>query len=123
MGLKNDRGIRSRARQRRFGLNRNRHGDEMSGETERVLASLHEQDTITGFARLRSSGRDDGMAVRFSVTMRVDGRDVTVRFGVSVSRREWQRAQARNDDVTKFCFPLGTRPETIRKRVLGLFAA
>lgn len=123
MGLKNDRGTRPRAKQRRFGLNRHRHGDEMGGETERVLASLREQDTIMAYARLRSSGRDDGMAARFSVTMRVGGRDMTVRFGVSVSRREWQRAQSREDDVTKFCFPLGTRPDTIRKRVLALFSA
>jgi hypothetical protein len=121
MGVKNDRGTRSRTK-RRFGLNRHRHGDEMSGETERVLASLREQEKITAYVRHRPSGKDDGLAARFSVTVRVSDRDVTMRFGVAITRREWQRAKEHDDDATHFCFPLGTRPDTIKRRILGLFS-
>lgn len=122
MGERYERGSRPRAK-RRFGSNPHRHGDEMGGETERVLSALQAQNKITNFVRHREAGTEDGPVENFSVTMLVDGRDVTVRFGVSVSRREWQRMQSRAQDVPQLCFPLGTRPDTIRRRILSLFAS
>ncbi len=120
---RSDRCTRPREKTRRFGLNRHRHGDEVRGETERVLAALREQERISEYACHRPPVTDDATAARFSVTMRVNGEDVTARFSVTVSRRAWQRAQSRDDATPTFCFPLGTRPETIRKRILGLFTA
>ena len=44
-------------------------------------------------------------------------------FGVTRSLRSWKEAERMHPHTPQFCFPIGTKPETIEKRILQLFGA
>lgn len=55
------------------------------------------------------------------VEMEIDGKIVARSFGITISRRGWECDRAIYASVPQFYFPIGVNPETVIKRVLGLF--
>lgn len=57
----------------------------------------------------------------FTVVRDVNGRCQTCSFGVTISHTSVQASCITHPDVQQFHFPIGTKPETIIKRVRALF--
>jgi hypothetical protein len=107
---------------------RNRRGDRYSeigrkfeGEVAELLQKMQDEKLILGFERHAPNSTEDGQGRDFTVTALLAGVQVEKSFGVTISMRSWNEAKVLHPEVPQFCFPLGTKPETIRARVLELF--
>jgi hypothetical protein len=96
-------------------------GRELEGEVERILQKMLDDKKVDGFRRFPPYSTEDGEGADFSVTRGAGEQAVERRFGVTISLRSWREACGRHSGTTQFCFPIGTKPETIEKRILGLF--
>ena len=92
--------------------------EEVAGILERML----EEKLISGFVAHAPHSSEDAQGRDFTVTSIAGGKTVERSFGVTISLKRWQRSKILHPDVPQFCFPLGTKPETVRKRILELFA-
>lgn len=107
---------------------RQRRGELYAGEglaledqVESILETLKEEGQIASFQRHAHNSSADRAGKDFSATKEINGEEVTFSFGVTISMRSWNEARARHYGVPQFCFPIGSKPETIVKRILGLF--
>ena len=91
-------------------------GYQMEDEVERVLRQAVEDGTFTSVVH-----HPPNMPYKdFTVTKTADGVEESRSFGITISQKVW--SQRRNRGVeTQFCFPIGTKPETVIRRVLELF--
>lgn len=120
MGWKNSRDFRAW---------RKRRGDRFSKigrqfeqqELPQLLERMKEEGVIVGFAISRPRSPDDYDGKDCEVRMQKDGAVISRAFGVTISREGVYRARLKHPLVPQFCFPIGTKPETIRRRILGLF--
>jgi len=96
-------------------------GRKLEEEVERLLQRLLDEKKVDGFRRFPPYSKEDGEGADFSVTRGEGEHAVERRFGVTISLRSWQESCARHHETTQFCFPIGTKPETMEKRILGLF--
>ena len=92
-------------------------GREFEKQVENYLAELQVAGQISSFTRHEPHTMSDRNGKDF--TIRQNGDEVS--FGVTISHKQWQKARIQHPEVTTFHFPLGTKPETVKKRVLELF--
>lgn len=91
-------------------------GYEMENEVERVLGRVVEQGILTSVEHHSAQ-----MPFKdFTVTKIVNGVEEVRSFGMTTSLRVWSNRRNRGGPP-QFCFPIGTKPETIIRRVLELF--
>lgn len=110
---------------RQFGLRRMRRrskmGRELELEIERILHKMQEDGLVADFRRFEPNSPEDREGCDFEVTVQVHGAENVKRFGVTISQKSWSRANVVHSDIPQFRFPPGTKEETVRKRILGLF--
>ncbi|HTK59847.1 MAG TPA: hypothetical protein VL283_01445, partial [Candidatus Baltobacteraceae bacterium] len=85
------------------------------------LEKFQGEKLIVGFTRHEPRSPEDHDGRDFTVVALVDGKEVEKSFGVTISLQSWSRSKTLHPDTPQFCFPLGTKPETIRTRILDLF--
>ncbi len=98
-------------------------GRKFEGEVEALLQKMQDQGMITGFVAHPPHSEEDSEGRDFTAEALVQGVETKRSFGVTISLRSWNQAKVLHPKVPQFCFPLGTKPETIRSRILELFAA
>ena len=103
---------------------RSRLGREFEQTTFELLREVCDEDGNQLFKKVvyhKPHGAADYAGKDFTVTRRINGRDESRSFGVTISVRQIAEAKMLHPDVPQFCFPIGTKPETIIARVLALF--
>ena len=91
-------------------------GRQLETEVANILSQLQQEQLITSFTRHQSHSVADHA-----------GRDFTVRseqkivsFGVTISLPKRYHLRGQHPEIPQFCFPIGTKPGTIRKHILEL---
>lgn len=92
-------------------------------EVAKILTRLLEEEKISDFQRHEPSSEEDHDGKDFTVCRKIGEEVVSRSFGVTISLRSWADGKVKHPDVPQFCFPLGTKPETIEKKILSLFTA
>ena len=121
MGWRNSR-VREEARGRRserFG----RYGRDFEEAMVGHLTKMQEAGDIDDFLSHAPNSSEDCEGKDFMVAKAVDGIRREIHFGVTISFHSWNESKVRHPKVPQLCFPIATKPETIRKRILELFAA
>lgn len=113
---------RAKARNRK-GLRYARVGREFEVEVARILQKMCEERLLCNFVRHPPRSAEDHDGRDFTVTALVGAEEKQQSFGVTISYNSWTDAKVKHPYTRQFCFPIGTKPETIRKRILELFAA
>ena len=98
-------------------------GRQFEGEVAELLRKMQDEKLILSFVRHAPHSKEDHDGRDFTVTGLVEGRPVERSFGVTISQRSWSDSKILHPHVPQFCFPIGSKPETIRARVLELFSS
>ena len=93
-------------------------GYQMEDEVERVIRRAVEEGTFASV--VHHSPQTPSMD--FTVTKMVNGVEESRSFGMTISLKVWSERRNRGGSP-QFCFPIGTKPETIIRRVSELFKA
>ena len=96
-------------------------GRRFETEVAGYLQKMQDEKLILGFVHHAPHSKEDGDGRDFTVTGLVERKPAERSFGVTISLASWNRSKVLHPDVPQFCFPIGTKPETIRARVLELF--
>ncbi|MEK7546222.1 MAG: hypothetical protein AAB554_04070 [Patescibacteria group bacterium] len=96
-------------------------GRKFEAEVEGILQKMQDEKLIVDFVRHAPNSGEDRDGRDFTVTAPAAGAPAERSFGVTISLRSWQDSKILHPDVPQFCFPIGTKPETIRARILELF--
>ncbi len=97
-------------------------GREFEDEVSALLQKMQDEELIVGFIAHEPNSPEDQDGRDFTVTVVIGGGEVSKSFGVTISLRHWKESRIKHPDVPQFCFPLGTKLETIRTRILELFS-
>lgn len=97
-------------------------GRKFESEVADLLQKMQEEKLILGFVQHEPDSTEHRDGRDFTVTTVSGDKEASRSFGVTISMQHWGAAKARFPTVPQFCFPIGTKPETIRKRILELFA-
>jgi hypothetical protein len=90
-------------------------------EMKKILNDMKKNDQLSDFKISEPLSDNDQKGIDFTVYKKV-GSEVQKRyFGVSISYRSKQNSRIKYPDIKQFHFPLNTKVETIRKRILELF--
>lgn len=95
----------------------------LEGEVEHILENMREAGAIANFTHHDHFSLSDCDGKDFTVRKMVGDRFVERSFGVTISPRSVEWARVRHDKTPQFCFPMETKPETIRQRIESLFLA
>jgi hypothetical protein len=98
-------------------------GREFEDEVGGLLQKMQDEELIIGFVAHAPNSTDDQAGRDFTVMTMFNGKEVSKSFGVTISMRHWHDSKVKHPDIPQFCFPLGTKPETIRTRILELFSS
>lgn len=90
-------------------------------EMRKILQKMRDAGQICEFEIFAPNSPQDRDGKDIRISKMVGNQKVDNYFGVTISPRCWKDAQRFHPDTPQFCFPIGTKPETIQKRVLGLF--
>jgi len=93
-------------------------GYQMEDEVERVIRRAVEEGTFASM--VHHSPQTPSMD--FTVMKMMNGVEESRSFGMTISLKVWAERRNRGG-APQFCFPIGTKPETIIRRVLELFKA
>lgn len=96
-------------------------GRALETEVEKILARLLAEEKISGFTFHKPNSKEDGDGKDFTICGKTGEEEASMSFGVTISLRRWRESRVKHPDVPQFCFPLGTKPETIEKKILSLF--
>lgn len=96
-------------------------GREQEFWVEKILVDAVECGELLGAVRHSPNSAADFAGKDFTVKKKVGGQVVIRSFGITISHNSWNRAKINHRDVPQFCFPIGTKPETVIMRVLDLF--
>ncbi len=97
-------------------------GREFEDEVSALLQKMQDEEVIVGFIAHDPNSAEDQDGRDFTVTVASGGQEVSKSFGVTISLRHWRESKIKHPEVPQFCFPLGTKLETIRARILELFS-
>lgn len=97
-------------------------GRKFEGEVADLLQKMQDEKLLLGFVQHEPNSTEDQDGRDFTVTAVLGGKETFRSFGVTISLQNWNEAKIKHPDVPQFCFPIGTKPETVRKRILELFA-
>lgn len=95
-------------------------GESLEAEVETLLSGMVERKIVSGFIHHEKNSTEDHDGKDFTV---INNEGERASFGVTISMRSWNISKMRHMDTHQFCFPAGTRPETMEKRILGLFSS
>lgn len=98
-------------------------GRAFETEVAALLQKMQDEQVIAGYVAHDPNSPEDLDGRDFTVTAMAGGKPVERSFGVTISLRRWNQSKILHPDTPQFCFPFGTKPETIRKRILELFGA
>ena len=96
-------------------------GRMLEDEVEKILAKMQDEGVIFDFARSLPNSQEDHEGKDFRVSQIIDGKKIDRFLGVTISQRSHSIARIRHRNVPQFLFPVETKQETIKKRVLELF--
>jgi len=96
-------------------------GVELEDEIEELLQKMQDEGVIADFEHFTKNSKEDHSGKDFRARKEINGVNVDRFFGVTISLRSWPRAKALHPKTPQFCFPIGAKPETMRKRILELF--
>ena len=110
----------------REGKNRRRQrcserGREFEKTFSMLLEKMQKRDMIVLFKQHPPNSPEDRSGKDFTVWKMVNGKCIGHSFGITTSSNSLKRSRVRYPTVPQFHFPMETRPETMQKRVLGLF--
>lgn len=101
----------------------NRHTARMSKQgrvleeiIQHLLEELREEKLISAFRYNQPFSKDDMEGKDFTVT--ASGKEIS--FGVTISKQRLPNSRVRHQDVHQFCFPIGTNPDTMKRRIVEL---
>lgn len=97
------------------------YGRDFEQEMCKFLEKLKEAGDITDFLYHEPHSESDRAGKDFTVAKLVNEVRQEHSFGVTISLQRWPISKACHPNVPQFCFPIGTKPETIKKRILELF--
>ena len=98
-------------------------GRKLEKEVAELLEKMQESGLIESFVYNKPFSEADCQGKDFTVRLSIGDEVVERSFGVTISYKSWGDSKVKHPDVRQFCFPIGTKPETIQKRVLELFAS
>ncbi len=96
-------------------------GLDLENQVASLLESMKNEKVITSFEKHPHHSTEDQDGKDFTVTREIEGKIVTRHFGVTISVRSWGMSKTRHPHTQQFCFPIGTKTETMRKHILKLF--
>ena len=92
-------------------------------ELRLILEKMQDAGKISGFEIMRPNSAEDKDGKDAKVSKIIGGNNIEKFFGVTISIRSWNESKRFHPQTPQFCFPIGTKPETIEKRILSLFGA
>ncbi|GEM_PF-3206526 len=111
---------RFRAWQGRKAKRRSEVGYQFEDEVNKILDKMKEENLISSFCRFDHNSEEDRNGKDFLVAKIVNKKEMFCAFGVTISLQSWQKAKMKHWNVPQLCFPLGTKTETIKRRILEL---
>ena len=96
-------------------------GREFELTVEKYLEEMKAEGLIDNFVRHKPRSPEDYSGRDFTVDKIVDHSTASVSFGITISIRCWHVGQKLHQEYPQLCFPIGTKKETIRNRILRLF--
>jgi len=96
-------------------------GRKFEGEVAELLQKMQDEKLIARFTAHPPDSPEDQQGRDFTVVVANGGKETERSFGVTISLQRWNQSKVLHPDVPQFCFPIGTKPETIRARILELF--
>jgi hypothetical protein len=118
-------GWKNLADRKAWEIRRSRHmaqqGVLMEAHVENILNTMKEAGIVLDFTHHAKCSPADRSGKDFTVSKVVNGDVVAVSFGITISQKSMQRACLLHDEVPQLWFPLGIKPETIQRKIMGLF--
>lgn len=96
------------------------YSDALKDFVEQLLVKLQEKGTIVSFRRHTKRDEFDWVENDFTVSRDLDRVYTERSFGIHLTIRSWNKAKEQGYR-NRLCFPVGTKPETMEKRILELF--
>ncbi len=100
-----------------------RRGLVLEGEVEQILQAMQAAGTIQSFTHHQKFSSADCDGKDFTVRKEINGTIVDRSFGVTIAQKSKNRAEFLHDGTPQFWLPIGTKPETIRRKIEALFLA
>lgn len=97
-------------------------GEILEETVVKLLEKLQNRGVILEFAHNTRNSREDseGKDFTFTIAERMSGAKKALSFGVTISLKCWASAKIKHPQAPQLCFPLGTKLETMEKRILEL---
>lgn len=92
----------------------------IEGGAKKLLAKKQKTDELISWEYFSPNSKEDLEGKDFRVTMMVDGKTVTILFGVTISLESHQKHQARYPDVPSILIPINMTEERIWYRICRL---
>ena len=96
-------------------------GRALEEQVQAVLRVMQQKGELVKAVYHSANSFEDRDGKDFTVAKYIDGKEISRSFGVTISLRRWSRGKMLHRDIPQLCFPLGTKPETMRRRILELF--
>lgn len=93
----------------------------LEDEIERLLRSMQERGLIACFTRHEHNSLSDRCGKDFTVRKLVGDHRMERSFGVTISSKSQNRARVLHYDIPQWWLPVGTKPETVERKILELF--
>ncbi len=97
------------------------HGRAFEVTVEGYLQEILDFGLIQKFIRHPPHSPEDYDGRDFTISKDVEGVSIEKTFGVTISIKSWNRGKRLHRSYQQFCFPIGTKKETVVRRILGLF--
>ncbi len=97
------------------------YGLQLEKEVERILLAMKERGSITEFKKHPPNTIDDLNGKDFTVWKLVGETMAERSFGVTISSQRRNRSAVLHRKIPQWWLPIGTKPETITRKILELF--
>ncbi len=98
-----------------------RRGIDLELTVEKILQDMQGTGIISSFTHHDHNSYSDRCGCDFTVRNLVGGRQVERSFGVTISQKSQNRSKVLHMGIPQWCLPVGTKRETIERKILGLF--
>lgn len=99
-------------------------GREQEQNIYKILAEaqLNDSPIFSSVVQHEPNGPEDKQGKDLTVGKMINGQEELRSFGITISIKQFHKKSGAGQTVPQFCFPIGIKPETVIKKVLGLFA-
>ena len=87
----------------------------------KILEEMVADGLLSDFQISFPNSPEDREGKDIKVSQMIGSESINEYFGITISFNAWNDAKRFHPDIPQFCFPIGTKPETIKKRILSLF--